>query len=97
VLLPIDAKFPIEDYERMTAAADAGDPAGTEQAAQRLEARFRANAKEIYTKYISPPHTTEYAVMFVPSEGLYAEIVKRPGLMSAITREFNVVVAAPQI
>jgi DNA recombination protein RmuC len=95
VLLPIDAKFPIEDYERLIAAAEAGDAAGTEQAAQRLEARFRACAKDIYTKYISPPHTTEYAVMYVPSEGLYAEIVKRPGLISAITREFTVVIAGP--
>jgi DNA recombination protein RmuC len=95
VLLPIDAKFPIEDYERLMAAAEAGDPAGTEQAAHRLETRFRACAKDISTKYISPPDTTEYAVMYVPSEGLYAEIVKRPGLISAITREFNVVVAGP--
>jgi DNA recombination protein RmuC len=95
VLLPIDAKFPTEDYERLMAAAEAGDSAGTEQAAQRLEARFRANARDIRTKYISPPRTTGYAVMYVPSEGLYAEIVKRPGLISAITREFNVVVAGP--
>ena len=78
------------------AAAEAGDPAGTEQAAHRLETRFRACAKDISTKYISPPDTTEYAVMYVPSEGLYAEIVKRPGLISAITREFNVVVAGPK-
>jgi DNA recombination protein RmuC len=95
VLLPIDAKFPTEDYERLIEAAEAGDPAGTEHAAQKLEARFRTNARDIYTKYISPPRTTEYAVMYVPSEGLYAEIVKRPGLISAITREFNVVVAGP--
>jgi DNA recombination protein RmuC len=95
ILLPIDAKFPIEDYERLTAAADAGDTAETQQAARRLEARFRACAKDICTKYISPPRTTEYAVMYVPSEGLYAEIVKRPGLASAITREFNIVVAGP--
>jgi DNA recombination protein RmuC len=95
VLLPIDAKFPTEDYERLMTAAEAGDPGGTEQAAQKLETRFRACAKEIYTKYISPPRTTDYAVMYVPSEGLYAEIVKRPGLISAITREFTVVVAGP--
>jgi DNA recombination protein RmuC len=95
VLLPIDAKFPMEDYERLMAAAENGDPAGTEQAAQKLEARFRSCAKDIAAKYISPPRTTEYAVMYVPSEGLYAEIVKRPGVLSAIAREFNVVIAGP--
>ena len=95
VLLPIDAKFPIDDFERLIAAAEIGDQAGVEQAAQRLESRFRACAKDIYTKYIAPPRTTEYGVMYVPSEGLYAEIVKRPGVLSAITREFNVVVAGP--
>jgi len=95
VLLPIDAKFPIEDYERLMEAAENGDPAGVEQAAQKLEARFRSSAKDIYTKYVNPPRTTEYAVMYVPSEGLYAEVVKRPGLVSGITREFNVVLAGP--
>jgi DNA recombination protein RmuC len=95
VLLPIDAKFPVEDYERMLACAESGDIAGSEQAAQKLEARFRASAKDISTKYISSPVTTEYAVLYVPSEGLYAEIVKRPGVVSAITREFNVVLAGP--
>jgi DNA recombination protein RmuC len=95
VLLPIDAKFPIEDYERLMAAAENGDAASVEQAAQRLETRFRSCAKDIYTKYVSPPRTTDYAVMYVPSEGLYAEVVKRPGVISAIAREFNVVIAGP--
>jgi DNA recombination protein RmuC len=95
LLLPIDAKFPVEDYERLMEAADSGDPAGVEQAAQRLEARFRSCAKDIHTKYVSPPRTTEYGVLYVPSEGLYAEVIKRPGLASAITREFNVVIAGP--
>lgn len=95
VLLPIDAKFPIEDFERLSEAADNGDVAGVEQASQKLESRFRASAKDISSKYIVAPRTTEYAVMYVPSEGLYAEMVKRPGLVSSITREFNVVVAGP--
>ena len=95
VFLPIDAKFPVEDFERLLEAGEAGDVAGAELAASRLEARFRSSAKDIHGKYISPPRTTEYAVMYVPSEGLYAEMVKRPGLVSAITREFNVVVAGP--
>jgi DNA recombination protein RmuC len=95
VLLPIDAKFPIEDFERLMEAAESGDATGVEQAGQRLEARFRASAKDIHAKYIAPPRTTEYAVMYVPSEGLYAEMVKRPGLVTGITREFNVVVAGP--
>ncbi|MGE3650451.1 MAG: DNA recombination protein RmuC, partial [Reyranellaceae bacterium] len=95
ILLPIDAKFPIEDFERLVEAADSGDAAGAEQAGQRLESRFRASAKDIRNKYISAPRTTEYAVMYVPSEGLYAEMVKRPGLVTGITRELNVVVAGP--
>lgn len=95
LLLPIDAKFPIEDYERMLASADNGDVAAVEQSAQKLEARFRSCAKEIATKYVVPPRTTEYAIMYVPSEGLYSEIVKRPGLASSIAREFNVVLAGP--
>jgi|GEM_PF-52439 len=95
VLLPIDAKFPIEDFERLVEAADNGDVAGAEAAASRLETRFKSSAKDIHSKYIAPPRTTEYAVMYVPSESLYAEMVKRPGLVSEITREFNVVVAGP--
>jgi DNA recombination protein RmuC len=95
VLLPIDAKFPIEDFERLMEAAESGDAAGAEAAAVRLETRFKSSAKDIHGKYIVPPRTTEYAVMYVPSEGLYAEVVKRPGLVTAITREYNIVVAGP--
>jgi DNA recombination protein RmuC len=95
LLLPLDAKFPIEDYERLLACAEVGDMPGVEAAGQKLEARFRACAKDISSKYIAPPRTTDYALMYVPSEGLYAEIVKRPGLASSIAQEFNVVIAGP--
>lgn len=95
LLLPVDAKFPIDDYERMMACAEVGDHTGAEQAGLKLEGKIRSSAKDIATKYLLPPRTTEYAVMYVPSEGLYAEIMKRPGVASAITREFNVVLAGP--
>ena len=95
VLLPIDSKFPIEDYERMLAFGESGDAAGVEDCARKHEARFRACAKEIANKYVSPPRTTDYAVMYIPSEGLYSEIAKRPGLVSSIAHEFNVLPAGP--
>ncbi len=95
ILLPVDAKFPIEDYERLLEAGEIGDSAAVEQARQRLETRFRNSAQDIARKYISPPRTTEYAILYVPSEGLYAEMARRPGLSASLTRDFNVVVAGP--
>lgn len=95
VFLPIDAKFPYESFERIVAAADAGNPVELEEAARTLERTVRIQAKDIASKYIVPPYTTDYAVMFLPSEALYAEVARRPGLVEAITRECAVMVAGP--
>jgi DNA recombination protein RmuC len=95
VLLPIDAKFPIEDFIRLNEAAENGNIEQLEAARRQLERRFRQNAKDIATKYIRPPHTTDYAVMFVPSEGIYAEGAKIPGLLTSIVAEHRVMIAGP--
>ena len=95
VWLPIDAKFPREDYERLVIAQEKADPAAAEVAARQLEQRLRLEAKTIRTKYISPPDTTDFALMFLPTEGLYAEAVRRPGLMDDLQRTWRVVVAGP--
>lgn len=95
VLLPVDAKFPKEDYERLVDAREKGDPAGAEEAAKALERSFRNSAKEIRDKYVSPPGTTDFAVMFLASEGLFAECVSKPGLAERLQREFRIVVAGP--
>ena len=79
VWLPIDAKFPQEDYERLLDAHDRGDPAAAETAARALEARIKTEARSIRDKYVSPPHTTDFAILFVPTESLYAELLRRPG------------------
>ncbi|TSE34498.1 DNA recombination protein RmuC [Tepidimonas charontis] len=95
VWLPIDAKFPTEDYERLLAAQQRADPDAVEQAARALEARVRQQARSIADKYLEPPHTTEFALLFLPSEGLYAEVLRRPGLVEALQREHRVTVAGP--
>ena len=95
VLLPIDAKFPLEDYQRLVDAHEAGDVGAMETASRALEARIRGCAKDIRTRYLCPPQTTDFAIMFLPTEGLYAEVVRRPGLADALQREFRVVVAGP--
>lgn len=95
VWLPIDAKFPTEDYERLLAAQERADAAATEEAARALEARVRAEARTLREKYVEPPHTTDFAVLFVPSEGLFAEVLRRPGLAEALNRERRVLVAGP--
>ena len=95
VWLPIDAKFPREDYERLVIAQEKADPVAAEAAARQLEVRMRLEAKTIRTKYISPPDTTDFALMFLPTEGLYAEAVRRPGLMDDLQRTWRVVVAGP--
>ncbi len=95
VLLPIDAKFPREDYERLLEAAERADPEAVEAAAKQLEARVRKAAADIRDKYVNPPHTTDFAVMFLPTEGLYAEVLRRPGLLDQLQREQRVVVAGP--
>lgn len=95
MLLPIDSKCPVEDYDRLLAAIDANDPVAAEQSAKQLEARLRACAKDIRDKYVCPPRTTSYGVMFLPSEGLFAEALRRPGLVESLQREYRVVIAGP--
>lgn len=95
VWLPIDAKFPREDYERLLEAEDRADPAAAEAAAKQLEIRIRDEAKKIHEKYIAPPHTTDFGLLFLPIEGLYAEVLRRPGLTDRLQREYRVTVAGP--
>lgn len=95
VLLPVDAKFPQEDYERLLDATEAGDAAAAAQASKELEARIRTFAKTIREKYIEPPRTTDFAMLFLPTEGLYAEVLRRPGLFEQLQREFHVTLAGP--
>ncbi|WP_043814517.1 DNA recombination protein RmuC [Rubrivivax gelatinosus] len=93
--LPIDAKFPREDYERLLDAHERADAAGVETAARAIEQRLRAEARTIRQKYVAPPHTTDFAILFVPTEGLYAEALRRPGLVDALQREHRVMLAGP--
>jgi DNA recombination protein RmuC len=95
VWLPIDAKFPLEDYVRLTEAADRGDSAVVDQAARELEVRVRQFGRDIRNKYLEPPRTTDFAIMFLPTEGLYAEILRRPAIVEFLQRECRVVVAGP--
>ncbi len=95
VWLPIDAKFPNEDYERLLDAQGRADAAAAEVAARALEARIKLEARSIAEKYLEPPHTTDFAVMFLPTEGLYAEVLRRPGLMELLQREHRVTLAGP--
>lgn len=95
VWLPVDAKFPKEDYERLVEAAERADSEATERASTQLAASVEKCARDIRDKYIAPPHTTDFAVLFVPTEGLYSEILRRPGLAEKIQRECRVLVAGP--
>ena len=95
VWLPIDAKFPREDYERLVEAEDRADAVAAEAAAKQLEIRIRDEAKKIHEKYIAPPHTTDFGLLFLPIEGLYAEVLRRPGLTDRLQREYRVTVAGP--
>lgn len=93
--LPIDAKFPNEDYERLLDAQQRADVLGVELAAKALEARIRLEAKSMAEKYLEPPYTTDFAILFLPSEGLFAEVLRRPGLMDALQREHRITLAGP--
>ena len=95
VLLPVDAKFPQEDYERLIAAAELGDSDAVAQAAKDLECRIRQFAKTIRDKYIATPRTTEFAILFLPTESLYAEILRRPGFFEQLQREYHVTLIGP--
>ena len=93
--LPIDAKFPREDYDRLVDASARGDLAGMELAAKGIDAQLRIEARKIREKYVAPPHTTDFAILFLPTEGLYAEALRRPGLVEALQREQKVMLAGP--
>ncbi len=95
VWLPIDAKFPIEDYNRLQNAQEKADLPATEEAMKQLEAQLRKSAKEICSKYINPPRTTDFAVLFLPNEGLYAEAIRRVGLVEQVQRDCRVIFAGP--
>jgi len=95
VWLPIDAKFPKEDYERLVDASERGDAFAVEQAAKDLEIRVRGQARDIRDKYIKAPFTTDFALLYLPTEGLYAEVLRRPGLSDSIQRDLRVVVVGP--
>lgn len=95
VFLPVDAKFPTEDYERLLAAVEAGDVDGIAAAQKTLSVRVKGFAKDIAQKYINPPHTTTSAILFLPTEGLYAEMLRIPGFIQDIQRDMNVTVTGP--
>ena len=95
VWLPIDAKFPMEDYQRLITAQESGDSTLTDGAMKDLETQLRKSAKDICAKYINPPKTTDFALMFLPTEGLYAEAIRRVGLVEQVQRDCRVVFAGP--
>ena len=95
VWLPIDAKFPNEDYERLLEAQSKADALQAELCSKALEARVRLEAKSITEKYVEPPYTTDFAILFLPTEGLYAEVLRRPGLIESLQRDFRVTLAGP--
>jgi DNA recombination protein RmuC len=95
VLLPVDSKFPVEDYERLLQAYEAADPAQEEDQTKLLQGKVKQFARDIRDKYIAPPKTTSFAVMFVPTEGLYGEVVKDDALFKELLDNYHVIVAGP--
>ena len=95
VYIPIDAKFPKEDYERLLQAQDEGSAALVEEQQKAIENRIKSEARKIRDKYIDPPQTTDFAIMYLPIEGLYAEVLRRPGLHEQLQRDFRVTIAGP--
>lgn len=95
VYLPIDAKFPKEDYERLVDAQEALDTELINEMTKAIEVRIKAEAKDIHQKYIDPPNTTDFGILFIPIESLYAEVVRRPGLCDVLQRQYRVVVTGP--
>ena len=95
VWLPLDAKFPQEDYIRLLEAQELGDPVAALEASKTLDRAVREMARNIRDKYLEPPHTTDFGVMFLPTEGLYAEVLRLPGLFDVLQREYKVIVAGP--
>ncbi len=97
VWLPVDAKFPVEDYERLIAAAEAGDADGERAARRGLERRLRDESRKIHEKYINPPRTVEFGVLYLATDGLYAEVARVPGLLEEMSREFRVMILGPSL
>jgi len=95
VWLPIDAKFPVEDYQRLIDAQERGELGVVEEASKAIEVRLKAEARSIREKYVTPPHTTDFALLYLPTEGLYAEALRRPGLADTLQREWRVSLAGP--
>ena len=95
VWLPIDAKFPVEDYQRLMDAQERGDPVLVEEAGRAIELRLKNEARSIREKYVAPPHTTDFALLYLPTEGLYAEALRRPGLADTLQRDWRVSLAGP--
>jgi DNA recombination protein RmuC len=95
VWLPIDAKFPREDYERLLEAVDKSDVEAVEVASKALETRLKLFAKEVSSKYLNPPRTTDFAIIFLPTEGLYAELLRRPGLTEQLQRDYRINLCGP--
>ena len=93
--LPIDSKFPLESYSILIDASEKGDTEGIKEAGTRLERNIKNFAKDISSKYIDPPNTTDFAVMFLPIEGLYAEVLRNPGLLDTLRRDYHVVISGP--
>jgi DNA recombination protein RmuC len=95
VLIPVDAKFPVEDYQRLLEAQERADAAAADDAIRQLEASIKKSAKDISQKYLAPPKTTDFGIMFLPSEGLYAEVIRRTALVALLQREYHIVVTGP--
>jgi len=95
VWLPIDSKFPLEDYQRLVESQDCADTEGMETALKQLETRVKGCAKEINEKHVNPPNTTNFGILFLPTEGLFAEVLRRPGLADVVQRDYRVVIAGP--
>jgi DNA recombination protein RmuC len=95
VWLPVDAKFPVEDYQRLMDAQEKADAESAEGAAKQLEARIKQCAGDICSKYLNPPKTTDFGILFLPTEGLFAEVIRRTGLVEFVQRECRVVIAGP--
>lgn len=95
IWLPIDAKFPQEDYQRLLDAAEIADADAVEKSTAALVRSIQSSAKDIATKYLDPPHTTDFAIMFLPTEGLYAEVLRQPGMVEKLQQQFRIVIAGP--
>ncbi|WP_223111630.1 DNA recombination protein RmuC [Thiospirochaeta perfilievii] len=93
--MPIDSKFPIENYERLLSAYDDGDSVTVELSRKALIKSIESFAKDISTKYLDPPHTTDFAIMFLPVEGLYAEVLREPGIVETLQNKYKITVTGP--